>query len=137
MFQRNSGIYSYLSWLSAVIECLLITLLLLLLPGKVGIVELAYINASDIDFGGSSNNISCIDSTDWNTIDLEGASDEENSLGEVLQQDNALSTETASKDDEYGTRLKGWAEGGWPAGLAGLINQKKRMSELTFETLCL
>lgn len=119
------GVYPYLGWLASFIESILVTLLLRLLLGEVGVVELAHINTRDIDLGRGSNDVSSVDSADWNTIDLERTGNEEDTLVEVLQQNDALSTVSTSEDDKNGTRLEGWAEGSWPSGLAGLVVWKK------------
>jgi len=126
----------YLERLSTVKELLLVSLLLRPLLGEVGIIELAHINTRDIDLGRSSNDISGTDSTDGDTIDLEGTSNNENTLGEGLQQNNTLSTEPTSKDDKDGTGLEGWAEFSWPGGFAGLnFVGETHTSELTSNQL--
>lgn len=128
------GVSQYLSRLSTIEEFLFVALLLRLFPSEVGIIELAYINTRDIDLGRGSDDISGIDSADRDTVDFEGASNKENTLGEGLQQNNTLSTKSTSEDNEDGTRLEGWAEAGLPGGLAGLVVEEgAHTSESAFQ----
>jgi hypothetical protein len=53
---------------------------------------------------GCGNNIASINSAKGNTVDLEGTSDKENTLGEVLQENDAFAAETTSEEDKNGTR---------------------------------
>ena len=67
-----------------------------------------------------SDNVTGVDSAQRNTVDLEGTSDKENALGEVLQEDDALATETASEEDEDSTGDESWARSRRSDGLADL-----------------
>ena len=69
---------------------------------------------------GSGDNIAGIDSSEGDTVDLEWASDEQDTLVEVLQEDDALATETASEEDEDGTGLESWARSRSSDGFADL-----------------
>lgn len=94
-------------------ELSLSLLLVTLLPRKVlvasNLINLLGINASQIDLVGSSNNVTRVDSSQRDTVNLEGTSNEKDSLWEVLQEDDALATETTSKEDENGTGGERWA----------------------------
>lgn len=91
-------------------ECFLAGLLLGLFANKVLVcsyfIDLCLINTSEIDLLGSSDNIAGVDSAKRNTVDFEWTSDEENTLGDVLQEDDTLTTETTSEEDKDGTGSK-------------------------------
>jgi hypothetical protein len=95
-------------WLLALLEELLLSLLLVtLLPCKVlfsrNLLNLCRINTGDIDLGRSGDNITSVNSSEGYTVDLEWTSDKEDTLVEVLQENNTLATESASEEDEDGT----------------------------------
>ena len=81
--------------------------------GKVGIVDVGYIDSTNINLGGGSNNISLVDTTEGDTIDLVGSSNKKKSRLQCLQADNTLTTETSREEDadssggEGGTDLGG------------------------------
>lgn len=52
---------------------------------------------------GSGDNVTCVDSAEWDTVDLEWTGNQENTLVKVVQENDALSTESASEEDEDGT----------------------------------
>ena len=114
---------SYL-WLLALLEELGLTGLLggsitseVLLAGDLS--DLLGIDAGDIDLVGGGDNVAGVDAADWDTVDLEWASDDENTLVKVVQEDDALATETASEEDENGS----WDEGSaWSGGTDGLAD---------------
>jgi len=112
-----------LHWLSLSIEeLLLLGLLGVLLLGEVLVVELLQsLNTVEIDLGGSGDDVSGIDSAEWDTVDLEWAADEEETVGEWLEVDNTLSTESTSEDDEDGSWLKRRTESGGSLCLTGLL----------------
>lgn len=72
---------------------------------------------------GGGDNVAGVDTADWDTVDLEWASDEEDTLVKVVQEDDALATETASEEDENGSWDKGSAWSGGTDGLADLENE--------------
>lgn len=118
---------SYL-WLLALLEELGLTGLLggtlaseVLLAGD--LLDLLGINTGDIDLVGGGDNVAGVDTADWDTVDLEWASDEEDTLVKVVQEDDALATETASEEDENGSWDKGSAWSGGTDGLADLENE--------------
>lgn len=109
----------YLRLLSRLEELLLFGLLGLLVLRKVLLVKLFQVDAGDVNDSGSCDDVAGVYTTEGNTVELKGASNEDDTTREGLQVDNALSTESAGKDDEDCAGLKGGAEGG---GLLGLTN---------------
>lgn len=117
---------SYL-WLLALLEELGLTGLLggsitskVLVAGD--LLDLLGIDTRDIDLVGGGDNVAGVDAADWDTVDLEWASNEENTLVKVVQEDDALATETASEEDENGS----WDEGSaWSGGTDGLADLEK------------
>jgi hypothetical protein len=61
-----------------------------------------------------------IDASKGYTVRFEGAGDEEDALLELAQQDDALTAETAGKEDEDGAGGERIAVFGGVGGLAGL-----------------
>lgn len=123
----SSGICSgrsYLCLLSLLEESLLAGLLLGLLADEVlglgDLVDLAGVDSGEVDLLGSGDDVSGVDPSEGNTVDLEGAGNEEDTLVEGLQEDNALATETASEQDQDGAGLQGLARGPGADGLADL-----------------
>ena len=82
----------------------------LLLPGKVlvarDLLDGRLLDAADVDLCPGSNDVAGVDAAERNTVDLEWTGDEEDSLGEVLEEDDALATEAAGEENEDGTRLE-------------------------------
>ena len=102
---------SYLGLLSLLEESLLTSLLLSLLGGEVlglgDLVNLLLVEAGDVDLVGGGDDVSGVDSSQGNAVDLEGAGDEEDTLLEGLQENDPLASEATSEEDENGTGLKG------------------------------
>ena len=59
-----------------------------------------------VDLCARGYDISGVDSPQWHAVDLEGACDEEDTLGEVLEEDDSLAAESASQENEDGARLE-------------------------------
>lgn len=116
--------WSYLGLLALLEESLLTGLLLGLLSGEVlglsNLVDLGLVDASEINLLRSGDDVAGVDTTEGDTVDLEGAGDEENTLVESLEEDDALATETASEEDQDGTGLEGAAGRPLADGLADL-----------------
>lgn len=47
-----------------------------------------------------------VDAAQWDAIGLEGAGDEEDALGELAQENDALASEATGKEDQDGARRK-------------------------------
>lgn len=81
-------------------EELLLGLLLGGRSGEVGGGELVGLDTGNVDLGGGSNDVSGVDSSERNTVDLEGAGDEQSAVLKRLEEDNSLASESASKENE-------------------------------------
>lgn len=115
----------YYLWLLALLEELgLAGLLLGRLTGEVLLVgdllDLLGVDTRDINLVGCGDNVAGVDAADGDTVDLEWASDEENTLVEGVQEDDTLATEAASEENEDGAGDEGSARGGGTDGLADL-----------------
>lgn len=130
--QNGAFWYSYLWLLSLLEESLLARLLLGLLANEVlglgDLVNLGSVDTGEVNLLGGGDDVSGVDSSQGNTVDLEGASDEEDTLVEGLQEDDTLAAETASEQDQDGAGLQRLA--GLPAadGLADLFVRKVNVS---------
>jgi hypothetical protein len=115
---------SYLCLLALLKEIILSLFLVTLLPSKVlvtrNLINLLLINTRQINFLGGGDNVAGVDAAERNTVDFEGAGNEENTLLEVLQQDDALATETTSEEDENGAGGEGWSGSRGANGFADL-----------------
>ena len=120
----QSALKSYL-WLLALLEELGLAGLLLgsltsevLLAGD--FLDLLGVDTRDINLVGCGDNVAGVDAANWDTVDLEWTGDEENTLVEVVQEDDALATEAASEENENGAGDEGRARSGCTDGLADL-----------------
>lgn len=128
---------SYLGLLALLEESVLTLGLRLLLSGEVGVatnlLDDRRVNAGDVNLGACCDNVAGVDASERDTVDLEGTGDEEDTLGEVLEENNALATEATSEEDQDGTGLEG------SAGLArvlGLADLQKRDLSANCGPLC-
>lgn len=80
------------------------------------------VNSGDIDTGAGGDNVAGVDTAEGNTVDLEGAGDEEDTLVEVLEENDTLATEAASEEDQDGTGLEALAQLGGTDSLADLYD---------------
>lgn len=105
-------------------ESLLGLLLLSLFLGEVirggNFLESGRVDSLEVDFAAGSDHIASIHPSEGDTVDLKGASNEENTLGEVLEKDNSLAAETTSKKDQDGTGLEALTRLGGTGSLADL-----------------
>ena len=125
---RGKIFITYLGLLSLLEESLLGLLLGLLLLGEVvgggDLLEGLLVNAADVEAGGGGDNVAGVNTADGDTVDLEGTGDEENTLVEVLEENDTLATEAASEEDQDGTRLEALADLGGTNRLADLQSHK-------------
>jgi hypothetical protein len=70
---------------------------------------ISYLSLGKVDLGGGGDNVSLVDTSQWDTVDLVGTSDEQKARLKSLKADNTLSAETASKEDEHGSGSDGRA----------------------------
>ena len=120
----SNQIISYLGLLSLLEEGVLAGLLLGLVGGEVlrprDLLDLGRVDAGQIDLHGCGDDVSRVDATKRDTVDLERAGDEQNTLVEVLEQDDALAAEPTGEQDQDGTGLEGAARRPRADGLADL-----------------
>ena len=88
-----------------------------------GLLDNRLVYTREVDLGGGGNDISGVYSAQGNTVNFEGTSNKENTLGKVLEDNNALATEATSKEDDDGTGLEGLANLCRADRLAGLESQ--------------
>lgn len=117
---------SYLWLLSLLEECLLAGLLLLgLLADKVlglgNLVNLLGVDTGQVNLLGGGDNVSGVDSSQGDTVDLEGAGDEQHTLVEGLEKNDTLAAEATGQQDQDGTGLQGGAGLPRADGLADLL----------------
>jgi hypothetical protein len=121
------GLKTHLGLLALLEESLLGLLLSLLLLGEVvggrDLLQSLGIDTGNVDALGGGDHVAGVDPADGNTVDLEGAGDEENTLVEVLEEDDTLATEAASEEDQNGTGLEALAELSGTQSLANLYAQ--------------
>ena len=84
------------------------------------LVDLLLIQAGDVDLVGGGDDVSGVDPAQGHAVDLEGAGDEEDTLVEGLEEDDALAAEAAGEQDQDGTGLKGLPGSPGADGLADL-----------------
>ncbi|GMF72767.1 unnamed protein product [Aspergillus oryzae] len=82
------------------------------------------VDAADVDAGAGGDHIAGVDTTKGNTVDLEGAGDEEDTLVKVLEEDNTLATEATGEEDQDSTGLEAFPELGGTNSLADLFEKK-------------
>ena len=101
---------SYLGLLSLLEESLLAGLLLGLLRGEVlgpgDLLNLGLVDASQVDLERGGDDVSRVDAAERDTVDLEGAGNEEDTLVEVLEEDDALAAEPTSEQNQDGAGLE-------------------------------
>ena len=83
-------------------ETLLIALCALLLLGsaEISIIELGNVHGRCIYLGGGGNNISLVDATEGNSVQLERSGNQEETRRELSEEHYTLSLETTSKENE-------------------------------------
>lgn len=81
-------------------ESLRIGLLGLVVTSEESILNLGDINASNVDLGAGGESVDLVDALKRHTVDLVGATDEQETRLELLEADNSLATETTGEEDE-------------------------------------
>lgn len=69
-----------------------------------------HLDARDVQFGASGNNVGLVHPSNGNSIDLERTSDQQQTRLELLEEDDSLSPESTGEQDQDGTRLDGRSE---------------------------
>lgn len=86
---------------------------------EVSVVDLfVNLNIGDINLGRGGNNVSLVNTSNGNTVHLERTSDEEKTRVELLEENDALATETTGEEDENGSGGDGGLELGLLVDLA-------------------
>jgi hypothetical protein len=88
--------------------------------GLAGLLDNLLVHTLQVDAGGGSDDIAGVYPSERNAVNFERTGNEEHTLGEVLEDDDALATETASEEDNDGAGLEGLADLCRALGLAGL-----------------
>lgn len=121
------AVRSYLCLLPLLEESLLASLLLGLLSNEVlglsNLLDLLVVDSGQVNLLGCGDDVSGVDPAQGHAVDLEGTGNEEDTLVEVLQEDDALATETASEEDQDGAGLEGLARLPSAGGLADLCGR--------------
>jgi hypothetical protein len=86
------------------------------------------VNALQVNVGGGSDDISGVYPSQRNAVNFEGTGNEEDTLREVLQENDTLAAETTSKEDNDGAGLEGSPGFRRTDGLAGLESQLVELS---------
>ena len=86
--------------LLALREQLLVVLLILLGTDEVFVGDLGHIDASNVDLGAGGNGVDLVDAFEGNSIELLGASNEEETAWESLEHNNSGSTISTRKQDK-------------------------------------
>lgn len=123
--------YAYLGLLALLEERVLAGLVSGLVLGEVavlaGLLQDLLINALDVHGGRGGNDETSVDTAQGNAVNLEGTGDEENTLGQVLEEHDALAAETAGEEDDDGTGLEGGTGLRGANSLTGLWSSQRRV----------
>lgn len=118
---------TYLGLLALLEERVLAGLAGGLVLGKVAVladlVQNLGVDALEINLGGGSDNVSCVYPSQRNAVDFEGAGDEEDTLGQVLEEDDTLAAEATSEENDDGAGLQRGPGFRGADGLASLGSQ--------------
>lgn len=123
----TSIVCTYLGLLALLEESILTRLVGGLVLGEVAVLAALLHNllvyAAQVDAGRGSDDISGVYAAKGNTVDFEGTGNKEDTLGKVLEDDDALAAEATSKEDDDGTGLERLADLRRADRLAGLESQ--------------
>lgn len=119
---------TYLGRLSLLEKGLLAGLVLGLVGDKVlglrDLVNLLGVEARKVDLVRGGDDVSRVDPSQRNTVDLEGAGDEKDTLVEGLDENDALAAEAAGEKNEDGSGLERLPGSPGTGGLADLRREK-------------
>lgn len=126
---RRFSVKTHLGLLALLEESLLGLLLGLLLLGEVlrggDLLDGLGVDTGDVDALGGGDHVAGVDTAEGNAVDLEGSGDEEDTLVEVLEEDDTLAAEATSEEDQDGTGLEALADLSGTQSLANLYTQIK------------
>ena len=104
------GDETHLGLLALLEESLLGLLLSLLLLGEVlgggDLLDGLGVDTGDVNALGGGDNVAGVDTAEGDTVDLEGTGDKEDTLLEVLEEDDTLASKSASEENENSTGLQ-------------------------------
>ena len=84
-------------------------------------IQDTHLEVAELDFCRGRDDIGLVDPAEGDAVDLEGAGDQEQARVELLEEDDALSAETACEEDEDGAGGDGRAQGGGLGRLPALL----------------
>lgn len=67
-----------------------------------------HLYVGDVQLCACRNDVCLVDSSDWDAVDLEWSSDEEQSAFELLEKDDTFSSEPSSEENQDSS----WCDGG-------------------------
>lgn len=109
-YSSNAHPWTYLRLLALLEERVLTRLVGGLILGEVAVladlVQDLRVDALQVNLGRGSNNISGVYPSQRNAVNFERTGDEEDTLGKVLQENDALAAETTGEEDDDGTGLE-------------------------------
>jgi len=91
-----------------------------------------HLERSEVNLGRGSDNVGLVDATKGDTVDLERSSNEEETGGELSENDDALSTESTGEEDydgtgdDRGTKLGGLVRLARDLGLTDVVSRVVR-----------
>jgi hypothetical protein len=80
-----------------------------------------HLSSGKINLGGGGNDISLVDTSQWDTVDLVGTGDQQETRLKSLDANNTLTTETTSEKDKDSSGGDAAANGSSLSGLARLL----------------
>lgn len=97
-----------------------------------GLLDDLLVYACKVDLGGGGDDIAGVYSAEGNTVNFEGTGNKENTLGKVLEDNDALAAEATSKEDDDGTGLERLANLCRADSLAGLWSQLAELQNMLY-----
>jgi hypothetical protein len=92
------------------------------LDAKEGLV--VGVDSVQVDYGGGEGYVTPVDASQPNSIDLDGAGDQEDTIPQGLEEDDELSSESANEDGQDRAGPEGMREDGRQDGVADLFARR-------------
>lgn len=92
-----------------------------LLSGEVGGVVLGHVDRLDVNLGGGGDDVTSVNSSQWDTVDLEWARHQQGVVLQVLQVHNSLASESTGQQDQHGTGHDRRTQLVWASSLSSLL----------------
>lgn len=96
---------------------------------------LIYLDVGDVQLGGGGDNVSLVDATERDAVELEGTSDEQKTAVKLLQEDDALAAVATSQEDKNGTGGDALAKSSLLGRLAGDLGLRNILSGVEARSL--